>query len=171
MTATVPQTGLTRDVPLRAASSYDERPPAPFMRSAFASVRTARLLAFLVDICIVFGIQVVGFVLILLLALPTLGASTLALGPLFITPLVAILYNGFTIGGSRQATIGQRLNGVVMARQDGRPVDFLLGATHALFFYVSNVFLTPAVLAVSLFDREKRLLHDLALGLVVVRRR
>ncbi len=134
-----------------------------------SSVRTRRIFAYLIDIVVIFLIQALGFVVATLLAIPTLGLTTLAFGPLAATPLIGVLYSGLTVGGARQSTLGQRAMGLVMARQDGTPIDFLFGACHALFFYVSIVFLTPLVLIVSLFDSQKRLLHDLVLGVVLRR--
>ena len=45
---------------------------------------------------------------------------------------------------------------------------FLLGAVHAIAFWVSVSFLTPLVLLVALFNDRKRLLHDIVLGTVVI---
>jgi uncharacterized RDD family membrane protein YckC len=132
-------------------------------------VRSRRACAYLIDIVIILLIQVVGFIVAIVLAIPTLGLTTLAFGPLAATPLIGILYSGITVGGARQATLGQRAMDLQMARNDGEPIDFLYGAAHALLFYLSIVFLTPVVLIVCLFDTRKRLLHDIVLGMVVRR--
>jgi len=44
----------------------------------------------------------------------------------------------------------------------------VLGATHAVLFWVSISFLTPLVLLVGLFNGRRRLLHDIVLGTVVI---
>jgi uncharacterized RDD family membrane protein YckC len=44
----------------------------------------------------------------------------------------------------------------------------VLGATHAVLFWVSISFLTPLVLLVGLFNGRRRLLHDIILGTVVI---
>ncbi len=137
--------------------------------SAFDNVRTARVLSYLIDLAVVFLIQFVGFIAVTILVIPTLGLAMFLYGPLLVTPLIAMFYAGFTVGGPRQATYGQRVMGLVVAHRDGHAVDFIYAASHALLFYLSVVFLTPLVLAVSLFDREKRLLHDMVLGLCVRR--
>ena len=59
--------------------------------------------------------------------------------------------------------------GIHMVRTDGQRVDPLLAMVHAVLFWVRNVVLTPLILLVSLFTDRKRLLHDLLLGVVVVR--
>jgi len=132
-------------------------------------VRSRRAFAYLFDIVIILLIQLVGFLVALLLAIPTFGLTTLAFGPLAATPLIGILYSGLTVGGARQATLGQRAMDLQMVRNDGQPIDFLYGASHGLLFYLSMVFLTPVVLIVCLFDSRKRLLHDIVLGMVVRR--
>jgi uncharacterized RDD family membrane protein YckC len=51
---------------------------------------------------------------------------------------------------------------------DGGPGYFVLGAAHALLFWVSISMLTPFVLLIGLFNGRRRLLHDFVLGTVVV---
>jgi uncharacterized RDD family membrane protein YckC len=45
---------------------------------------------------------------------------------------------------------------------------FVLGATHAVLFWVSISFLTPLILLIGLFNSRRRLLHDIVLGTVVI---
>ena len=51
----------------------------------------------------------------------------------------------------------------------GAPVPFLNAAAHGAFFYISWFF--PLVFLVTLVDSEKRFLHDILSGIVVLRRR
>jgi len=44
----------------------------------------------------------------------------------------------------------------------------VLGATHAVLFWVSISFLTPLVVLVGLFNGRRRLLHDVILGTVII---
>jgi uncharacterized RDD family membrane protein YckC len=50
----------------------------------------------------------------------------------------------------------------------GAPAYFLLGAVHAVVYWVSVSVLTPLVLLVGLFNGRRRLLHDMLVGTVVV---
>jgi uncharacterized RDD family membrane protein YckC len=50
----------------------------------------------------------------------------------------------------------------------GAPGYFVLGAMHAVLFWVSISFLSPLVLLVGLFNSRRRLLHDFVLGTVVI---
>ena len=142
---------------------------APAERFAFSGVRSRRIFAYLIDIVIIFLIQAIGFVVATVLAIPTLGLTTFAYAPLAITPLISVLYSGLTVGSRRQATLGQRAMDLMLVREDGQPIDFLYGAVHALLFYLSITVLTPAILVICLLNRQKRLLHDLVLGVAVRR--
>ena len=50
----------------------------------------------------------------------------------------------------------------------GAPAYFVLGAVHAVGYWVSVSFLTPLVLLVALVNDRKRLLHDIVLGTIVI---
>jgi uncharacterized RDD family membrane protein YckC len=60
--------------------------------------------------------------------------------------------------------------GLAMTRVDGRRMDFLTAMVHTVLFWVINSVLTPLVLLAGLFIERSRLVHDLLLGTVVVRR-
>jgi len=131
---------------------------------ALAGVRTRRVLAFCVDVLVVSLLTLaVWFVLGLL----TLGVAWFFLPPLF--PLVAFLYNGFSISGRNMGTVGMRMCDLeVRMAEDGSRAPFINAAAHALLYYVSWFF--PPVFIVTLFDAEKRYLHDILAQLVFVRR-
>jgi len=50
----------------------------------------------------------------------------------------------------------------------GEKPYFLLGASHAVLYWVSVSILSPLVLLVGLFNGRRRLLHDMVLGTVVI---
>jgi uncharacterized RDD family membrane protein YckC len=50
----------------------------------------------------------------------------------------------------------------------GAPSYFVLGAMHAVLFWLSISLLTPFVLLIGLFNGRRRLLHDFVLGTVVI---
>ena len=50
----------------------------------------------------------------------------------------------------------------------GAPSYFLLGAMHAVLFWISISMLSPFILLIGLFNTRRRLLHDIVLGTVVV---
>lgn len=130
---------------------------------ALASVRTRRIVALLFDLIFV---SILSFALWLALAVLTFGLSLLILPPLF--PAVAFFYNGLTISGYRMATPGMRAMDLEMRLTDGTRVPFLNAAVHAVLFYVSTMF--PPVFLVSLVSANKRCVHDMLAGVVVIRR-
>ena len=50
----------------------------------------------------------------------------------------------------------------------GAPSYFVLGAVHAIVYWVSVSVLSPFILLVSFFNARRRLLHDMAVGAVVI---
>jgi uncharacterized RDD family membrane protein YckC len=50
----------------------------------------------------------------------------------------------------------------------GAPCYFVLGAVHAVVFWVTISALTPLILLVGFFNSRNRLLHDILLGTVVI---
>ncbi|TCD14382.1 RDD family protein [Oricola cellulosilytica] len=132
----------------------------------FEGVRTRRIIAFLIDYAMVILLILIAVPLIFVLGFATFGAAWLLY--LMLSPLVALTYVGWTIGGPSQATIGMRLTGVRLERYDGRKIDFLTAVVHAVLFWASAAIFLPLLLAPLVLE-HKRTLHDLALGTVVVR--
>ena len=133
-------------------------------RDALSSVRTRRLFAYGADLVV---IALLTFALWLVLGFLTLGVAWFFLPPMM--PLVAFLYNGFSVSGVNRGTVGMRLFDLeVRMAEDGARAPFMNAAFQALLFYVSWTFVP--VFLVTLFDAEKRFLHDILAQVVVVRR-
>ena len=131
--------------------------------AAFSGVRTRRVMAFSFDFVLV---SIVALMLYVGLFVATFGAAALLLPPLW--PFVAFFYNGLTVSGSRGATPGMRLFDLEMRAVDGSRVSFLMAAVHGVLLYLSWMF--PPVFLASLLTPDKRCLHDMFAGIVVVRR-
>jgi uncharacterized RDD family membrane protein YckC len=130
---------------------------------ALVSVRIRRIVALMFDLIFV---SILSFALWVALAVLTFGLSFLVLPPLF--PAVAFFYNGLTVSGYRMATPGMRALDLEIRMTDGTRVPFLNAAVHAVLFYVSTMF--PPIFLVSLLSANKRCLHDMLAGVVVIRR-
>ena len=130
---------------------------------ALAGVRTRRIVAVVLDLIV---ISILCFALFVALAFLTFGLSLFMVPPLF--PLVAFFYNGLTVSGPHMATPWMRAMDLEMRMMSGNGVPFLNAAAHAVLFYVSTMFLP--VFLVSLFSANKRCLHDMIAGVIVVRR-
>ena len=144
-------------------STFTAASPA-LRHDALASVRTRRILALVVDFVLVGVLAAILYTALLIL---TLGLSFFFLPPLF--PLVAFFYNGLTVSSAKMGTPGMRAMDLEMRLDEsGARVPFINAAAHAVLFYLSWFF--PLIFLVSLVDGEKRCLHDMLVGVVVVRR-
>ncbi|WP_374545822.1 RDD family protein [Rhodoblastus sp.] len=139
-------------------------PLAPLPASALAGVRRRRIAAVLLDLILV---SILSAVLFIVLGVLTLGIAWLFLPSLF--PLVAFFYNGLTISGWRRATPGMKAMDLEMRLVDGSPTPFIHASVHAVLFYLSLYLFAPIFLF-SLFASDKRCLHDVLAGVIVLRR-
>lgn len=150
---------MTSNLPITPAA----RPALPTQ-----GVLGGRLIAYLVDLCVIAVLTVVLSIMIAVLGVFTLGLAW------FLFPLLAatgVLYSMVTVGGSKQSTIGMRLFGLKVVDTAGRRVDPIIAGAHALFFYVAAGTLLVLLLdiLVGLLRDDRRLLHDLLTGVVVIR--
>jgi uncharacterized RDD family membrane protein YckC len=135
----------------------------------FDGVLPRRLLAFVIDVAIIFAAAALAAVIIILLGLVTLGFGWWLLALLYPGTVVwALVYYGSTLGGPASATIGMRVMEIELRTWYGAPCYFVLGAVHAVVFYVTMSALTPLVPLVGLFNARQRLLHDFLVGTVVI---
>lgn len=155
-----------------ASDQTDVRPHAfdPWEQpELFRGVLTRRFFAFLIDLLVLSVPVVLVALFIAVFGLVTLGLGWVLFA--FIGPasvIWAIVYYGMTLGGPRSATVGMRVMDLEMRTWYGAPSYFLLGATHAVVYWISVSALTPLVLLVGLFNSRRRLLHDIILGTVVI---
>jgi uncharacterized RDD family membrane protein YckC len=139
-------------------------PPNAMRVDALAGVRTRRILAVCIDLVLVSLLVAALWIVSIVL---TFGLALLFLPPLY--PFVAFFYNGLTVSGARMATPGMRAMDLEMRMHEtGARVPFVNAAVQAVLFYVSWCF--PPIFLVSLVDVEKRCLHDIIAGVVIVRR-
>ena len=138
--------------------------PHAFRADALAGVRTRRMMAACFDFVLVSVLVALVWTASVVL---TLGFALFILPPLW--PIVAFFYNGLTVSGARMATPGMRMMDLEMRMHDtGARAPFVNAAIQGVLFYVSWFF--PPVFLVSLVDSEKRCLHDILSGVVIVRR-
>ncbi len=153
-------------------------PLAPLPASALAGVRTRRTIAILLDLLLISLLSIAPFFLLAVLGLgvsPVAFLFTLFASfwlAIFILPaffaVIAFFYNGITISGWRRATPGMKAMDLEMRRVDGAPVPFLYAAFHAVLFYLS--WMVAPILLISLVTPDKRCLHDMLAGVIVLRR-
>jgi uncharacterized RDD family membrane protein YckC len=135
----------------------------------FRGVAIRRVFAFLIDLVVLSVPVILGYVFIAVFGLITLGLGWALFWLAWPASVIwAILYYGATLGGPHSATIGMRVMDLELRTWYGAPGYFVLGAMHAVLFWVSISFLTPLVVLVGLFNGRRRLLHDVILGTVVI---
>jgi uncharacterized RDD family membrane protein YckC len=135
----------------------------------FDGVLARRVLAFVIDVVIITIPVLLVSIFIFLFGIFTLGFGWLLfwlVSPA--TAVWAIIYYGVTMGSPASATYGMRAFDLEIRTWYGGPCYFLLGAVHAILFWISVSALTPFVVIVGLFNARRRLLHDFLLGTVVV---
>lgn len=143
--------------------------PAPLQAAPNVDgVLAGRFFGFLIDLILISILWTLAVTAIFFLGFATMGTVwVLLFAPLF--PVIALLYNGFTVGGRKQSTPGMRLFGVkIQMAESGGEVGFLIAAVHAIFCYLS--FSVPFVFIIGLIRSDSRLLHDLLTGVIAVRR-
>jgi uncharacterized RDD family membrane protein YckC len=135
----------------------------------FRGVLTRRVFAFLIDLVVISVPVILGYVFIAVFGLITLGLGWALFWLAWpATVIWAVVYYGASIGGPYSATLGMRVMDLELRTWYGAPGYFVLGAMHAVLFWVSISFLSPFVLLVGLFNARRRLLHDIVLGTVVI---
>jgi uncharacterized RDD family membrane protein YckC len=138
-------------------------------RERFEGVLPRRVVAFVIDIVIIAVPVASAALFVLIFGFFTFGIGWILFWLLYPGAIIwALLYYGFTLGSPSSATIGMRVMDLEMRTWYGEPCYFVLGAVHAVVFYLSISTLTPLVLLVCFFNARGRLLHDLVLGTVVI---
>lgn len=132
-------------------------------------VFVSRFFAYLIDLILI-GVWVV----LLAFVVAVLGVLTFGLAWLLyaiLIPAAGILYSMVTVGGPKQATIGMRMLGLKVVREDGARVDAITAGAHALFFYVAGItgLLWLIDVVIGLVDSRSRMLHDQLATVMVVR--
>jgi uncharacterized RDD family membrane protein YckC len=134
----------------------------------FEGVLARRVIAFMIDIVVIAAPLLLAAMFIFVFGLVTLGFGWALYWLLYPASVIwAVVYFGLTLGGPRSATIGMRAVDLEMRTWYGAPAYFVLGAVHAIVFWVT-MSLTPFILLVAFFNRRRRLLHDILLGTVII---
>jgi len=135
----------------------------------FRGVLTRRVFAFLIDLVVLSIPVILAYMFIAVFGVVTLGLGWLLFWLVYPASVIwALVYYGASLGGVHSATLGMRVMDLQMRTWTGAPSYFVLGAAHAVLFWVSVSFFTPLILLVGLFNGRRRLLHDIILGTVVI---
>jgi uncharacterized RDD family membrane protein YckC len=161
-----------KNEPRRVGVSFEVKPHAydpATQPELFEGVLARRFVAFIIDLVLITIPLLLLGLFIFLFGLVTLGIGWLLfwlMSPIAV--IWALLYYGLTFGSSASATIGMRVMDLEMRTWYGAPCYFVLGAVHAIGYWLSVSFLTPLILLVALFNDRRRLLHDMLVGTIVI---
>jgi uncharacterized RDD family membrane protein YckC len=163
---------MTDSGPRKIGVSIELKPHAYDPRAnpeLFEGVLARRCMAFLIDLVILAVPVLFVAIFIFIFGLLTLGLGW-ALYAVFYPAMViwAVVYYGMTFGGAASATVGMRVMDIEMRTWYGAPAYFVLGAVHAVVYWLTVSFLTPFILLVAFFNDRRRLLHDMLVGTVVI---
>lgn len=146
----------------------DDLPNPATSPELFDSILTRRVIAFVID-CVVMTVLIAAVsVAAGVLGILTLGLAWLAF-PL-IVPVVFVAYYAVTLGSSSRATLGMRAMDIVLTPTRDKPLDGWMAMLHVVAFWLTCSILTPFILAVGLITNRRQLLHDILLGVLMVRR-
>jgi uncharacterized RDD family membrane protein YckC len=158
--------------PRRIGLNVDVKPHAydpATQPELFDGVLARRVVAFLIDLLVIAVPLAVLAIFIFMFGLVTLGLGWFLFffyGP--ISVIWALVYYGLTLGSAASATVGMRMVDLEMRTWYGAPCYFVLGAVHAIGYWLTVTFLTPFILLVALFNGRRRLLHDMLVGTIVI---
>jgi len=131
-------------------------PPDPLIQAqAYRDITLLRMLAYAVDVLIIATIGGGVTLTLWLLTLATLGLLWplhFLLAPFLVA--LPLLYHGLQIGSPAAATIGMRVFGLVQTAG----------------FYATLAFFGGLLLLVALFNPQRRALHDLLAGTIILRK-
>jgi len=135
----------------------------------FEGVLARRVIAFFIDVIVIAIPVMLAAIFILIFGFITLGLGWILFWLWWPAAVIwALIYYGATLGSPHSATIGMRVMELQMRTWYGAPCYFVLGAVHAIVFWLTVSLLTPFILLVGFFNERRRLLHDILLGTVVI---
>jgi uncharacterized RDD family membrane protein YckC len=146
----------------------DDLPNPASSPELFDSILTRRVFAFIIDCVVMTALIAAVSIAAAILGVLTLGLAWLAF-PL-IVPVVFVAYYAVTLGSAWRATLGMRAMDIVLTPTRNQPLDGWMAMLHVLAFWLTCSILTPFILAVGLISNRRQLLHDILVGVLMVRR-
>ena len=135
----------------------------------FEGVLARRVVAFVIDLIIIALPLVAAAMFIFVFGLITFGLGWALFWLLSPASVIwALFYYGMTLGSPASATLGMRTMELEMRTWYGAPSYFVLGAVHAIVYWVSVSVLSPFILVVGFFNPRRRLLHDMVVGAIII---
>ncbi len=135
----------------------------------FEGILARRVVASVIDVIVIGAPLLAAAMFIFIFGLVTFGLGWALYWLLYPAAVIwALFYYGVTLGSPASATLGMRAMEIQMRTWYGAPAYFVLGAVHAVVYWISVSALTPLILVVGFFNARKRLLHDILVGTVII---
>jgi uncharacterized RDD family membrane protein YckC len=135
----------------------------------FEGVLARRVVAFVIDLVVIALPLAAAAMFIFVFGLLTFGLGWALFWLLSPASVIwALFYYGMTMGSPASATLGMRAMELEMRTWYGAPAYFVLGAVHAIVYWVSVSLLSPLILVVGFLNARRRLLHDMVAGTIVI---
>lgn len=134
----------------------------------FERLLRRRVVAYLFDCALIVGITLVLALSGLVLGFLTFGLAWLTLPLVF--PAAVLIYYGLTLGLGGRATIGMALMDLTLTPARPGALEGWRIMLHPVLFWISIWVCWPVSLAIAFFTPRRQMLHDLALGALMVRR-
>lgn len=145
----------------------DHLPDPATAPALFDGVLSRRVLAWLVDTVIIFGISLAMLVVSLIIGVVTLGVGLITLP--FIIPFAILAYYAATLGSSARSTVGMRMFDLVLTPARGKPLDGWAILIHPILFW-ATIWVAWVGILLPLFTPRRQMLHDLVTGTLMLRR-
>ncbi|MCB9993668.1 MAG: RDD family protein [Hyphomicrobiaceae bacterium] len=134
----------------------------------FDGVLTRRVVAYIIDVVIMFFI---GLAVILVGTIAGFFTFGLGWGALAVAvPASIVIYYAATLGSSKRATVGMQMQDIVLTPTHGLPLDGWKAFMHPLIFWLTCWFLPPFNYIFALFTPRRQMIHDLLTGTLMVRK-
>ena len=134
----------------------------------FEGVLPRRVVAYIIDLVIMGFLTLITTVVGLVAGFLTFGLAWFAL--VFIIPVVIAGYYAATLGSPRRATVGMEIMDIVLTPARGQPLNGWAAFLLALLFWVTWWVSWPVSLAFALLTPRQQMVHDLILGVLMLRR-
>ncbi|MGQ0676445.1 MAG: RDD family protein [Rhodospirillales bacterium] len=136
----------------------------------FQGLAMRRVFAYLADAAMLFGIGLLVWLLLWFALVVSFGLLAPLLGLIYVAmPLLPLAYHTLFIGGPHSATPGMRLFDVEIRSWTGARPEYLQALLMTVLFYVSVGLTAGLILLLGIFNRRRRLMHDMLCGVVAVR--
>lgn len=134
----------------------------------FEGVLGRRVMAYVIDLVIMGTLVLVTTLVGFIAGFLTFGLAWVAL--VVVIPVVIAGYYAATLGSPQRATIGMQVMDIVLTPARGQPLNGWAAFLHALLFWVTWWISWPVSLVFALFTPRQQMVHDLILGVLMLRR-